>query len=107
MACGEHVDPVGYVIYLGEELGVTADQMEALTELQAEVREGNLPLAQAWRADRSTSRELRDSYRRAVDAIEAILGSEQWANALGPRSSGTESSGIVRCLFRSHLAIVR
>ncbi len=107
MACGEHVDPVGYVLYLGEELGLNSDQVTVLGELQLAVRERNHPLAQAWRIDRSTSRELRDSYRLAVDDIEAILTPDQWTEALSPRPAATASPGIVRCLFRSHLAIVR
>lgn len=108
MACGERIDPVGYVVYMRNELELTTEQVAALVRLDVAVRQRNLPLAAAWRADRTMLAELRDSYRRAVADIEAILTPEQWAEAQRPPARATgERRDMVRCLLRSHLAMVR
>ena len=110
MGCGERVDPVGFVLFIGEDLQLAPTQVQELQGLAAVVRERNLPLAAAWRMDRSKSEELRRSYQVAVAEIERILTPEQFQDALEPHSTapvGAGRKGFVRCLFRSHLAIVR
>ena len=110
MGCGERVDPVGFVLFVGEDLQLAPTQVQELQGLAAVVRERNLPLAAAWRRDRSELEELRRSYQAAVAEIERILTPEQFQDALKPHSTapvGAGRKGLVRCLFRSHLAIVR
>lgn len=110
LACGERVDPVGFVLFIGEDLILAPTQIQELQGLAAVVRERNLPLAAAWRTDRAKLEELRRSYQAAVAEIERILTPEQFRDAMQPHSTAWGPSGrreLVRCLPRSHLAIVR
>ena len=96
--------------FVGEDLQLAPTQVQELQGLAAVVRERNLPLAAAWRTNRSKLEELRQSYQAAVAEIERILTPEQFQDALQPHSTasgGAGRKGLVRCLLRSHLAIVR
>lgn len=110
MGCGENVDPVGHVLFLRDELDLASEQWERLTLLDQRTRARTLPLARRWRANREGLAELRIAYMDAVGEIEAILSSGQLARAMAPvrPTHGEEGRpGMVRCFFRSHLAIVR
>lgn len=106
LGCGEHVDPVGYVLFLRERLDLTPDQVQRLQAVDEATRKRNGPLAAAWREDHAKLSELRASYRTAVARIEEILTPEQLAEAMRPPRE-SPGGGTVRCLLRSHLAIVR
>lgn len=113
LACGERLDPVGYVLGAARGLGLSAEQTAALGELDRVVRERNLPLAARWRSERDQEARasLRDSYRAAVEGVEEVLTEAQWGAALQPAfardAEGEPQRGTVRCFFRSHLVVVR
>lgn len=113
LACGERLDPVGYVLGAARGLGLSAEQTAALGELDRVVRERNLPLAARWRSERDQEARasLRDSYRAAVEGVEEVLTEAQWRAALQPAfardAEGEPQRGTVRCFFRSHLVVVR
>lgn len=109
MGCGERVDPVGYVLYLRDDLGLSGQQVTELQSLEDATRAVTRPLAEQWRARREGLQEIREAYRGAMSDMKEILTDEQFADAMRPvtatKVSG-RSRGMVRCLFRSHLAIV-
>lgn len=110
MGCGERVDPVGYVMYLRDDLGLSDEQVGRLEVLDQATRARTLPLAARWRAAREGSLELREVYRSALVEIERVLTEEQLASAMAPINPtkvGRRSPGMVRCFLRSHLVIIR
>lgn len=110
MGCGERVDPVGYVLYLRDDLGLNDEQVGRLVVLDEETRARTLPLAARWRAAHEGSLELREVYRSALVEIERVLTDEQLASAMAPITPtrvGRRSPGMVRCFLRSHLVIIR
>lgn len=86
----ERLDPIGRLLAHREELGLTADQVKRLKEVQADLRERNRPLlerVEAARAEwaerrrelRPALEQLRENRREAQEEAEEVLTDEQKA----------------------------